>query len=276
MDWDQLVATFKDGDVLYGLDQGRKAAKDAILKAQANTTVKVRFMKVFTRTKKADRIIIQNAITDSVFDALTAGSKLKTGGPILSADKQIKSNKGVQSDPQRAIGFRDHLRNHPKWNVERGISDQDVKGHGWQVNKNASANVDDMDRARKAWTRTSKAGIEYQTKARGCTVHFILDGLDYERVVKKIPGDVTSAEIRWLYRHRSDEQVMNHITFWLDGDVKDAPWLWPTNAAAFAKYQPKSEALTEDHDNAKDLRETVKQTAVSNLVKFWEEQGKRP
>jgi len=275
MAWEQLVNTFQDGDVLYGLDDGRKAAKQAILSAQAKTKIKVLFLGCIPRNKKVERIVIQNAVTDSVFDALTIGTALKTGGKFFSTDQQIRSNKGVKADPDRAVGFRDHLLAHRRWNLEKGISDEEVRGAGWKANKPDDAPVTDMDRARKAWTRTSKAGLEYQTKVRGATVHFILDGLDFNRVVQKHPGDVTSAEIRWLYRHRNDEAVMNNVKFWLDGEEQsEPPWKQQSNASIFAKYKPRHEDIAEDHSDSSNLREAIGTVDFHNLRTFWENKGK--
>ena len=221
--WEELAKIFADGDILYGLDQGRGAAKKAILEHRRTVEQQTVVFCFFRRTRQFERIVIQNDITNSVFDPTKDG--LKTNG-------QINKTKAVQSDPSRATSFRDFVASHPKYSL---------------ANYKATGNMDD---ARAAWLKTSKAGLEFQaTKRSGFKIHFILDGLKFDRVLAqdsvaasvaatkiRTPLDITSGEVRWLFRHRNDASVTQAIVFWQQGVTKPAPWLWPENKDLFSNF----------------------------------------
>src|SRR6056297_1143758 len=162
LEWANLAVAFRDGDILYGLDRGRGAAKAAILAYRQQVARQVVTFGFIRRTRNFERIIIQNDITNATFDALDRKS------PGVRTDKQIKKTDSVKSDPQRAIDFRDFVADHPKY----GLRD-------WQPDP-----TNPMDSARAAWLKTSKAGLEFQAMHRpGYLIHFILDGLAYDRVL---------------------------------------------------------------------------------------------
>jgi hypothetical protein len=232
--WTTLAEIFADGDVLYGLDEGRGAAKRAILDHRRTVEKQAITFCFFKTTKQFERIIIQNDITNSVFDPNAAG---------LRTDGQIKKTNAVKSDPQRAIGFRDFVANHPKYAL---------------ANYQPTGDMNDM---RAAWLKTSKAGLEFQAKRRnGFKIHFILDGLGYDRVLAqdsvkdtlagtriRTPLDITSGEVRWLFRHRNAPSVMDAVVFWYEGQEKPAPWLWAENRIKFANFlYTKDQMLTDD------------------------------
>jgi hypothetical protein len=90
--------------------------------------------------------------------------------------------------------------------------------------------------------RKCKAGLEWGVSRKG-QVHFVLDDLDLEAVVKKnYQGknpdrdasdgvlknrSVTGSELRWIYRNRKRKVVQDHIQFW----NKESPCLPPWEGA---------------------------------------------
>lgn len=237
--WERLAEIFDDGDILYGMNDGRGAARDAILKHRRTVSKESVYFCFFKRTRNFERIIIQNSITNSVFDPTKDG---------LYTNRTIKSQSAVKSDPNRAIAFRDFLAEHPKYSM---------KSH--QATR-------DMAEARAAWMKTSKAGLEFQAKKRkNYKIHFVLDGLDFEKVVLsqiavsqtgpkhsfastqiQNPRAITAAEIRWLFRRRNDVDVANAVTFWLAGAESKAPW--QLKPALFANFlYTKDQMLADDH-----------------------------
>lgn len=88
----------------------------------------------------------------------------------------------------------------------------------------------------------------------GRRIHFILDGIDHERVVKKkIPGkaerdrSITSAELRALFRCR-DALDMSKLFFYKAGMQVDPPWLDPVNKQWYDYYElRRRESLISKH-----------------------------
>ena len=83
--WEELARNFQDGDILYGLDRGRGEAKSAILRHRGTVGIQARWG-FWKTTKQFERIIIQNDITNSVFDPTRSG---------LRSDKEIKKMAGT-------------------------------------------------------------------------------------------------------------------------------------------------------------------------------------
>jgi len=86
--------------------------------------------------------------------------------------------------------------------------------------------------------RKAKGGLEWAT-SKGVHVHFVLDELDINAVINKNfrrkngdsdPGSIrknrsiTGSELRWLYRHWSDDKVRKNVTFWVEGTKVPPPW----------------------------------------------------
>ena len=221
-DYDDLAAAFADGDVLYGLDVPRAAARQAILGAggvSATTSVTKMYLccipgKTTTRTN----VMIQNDMTNAVWDAQNPN--------VYASNKSIGK---TLSDSARGTGFKDFLDNHPKYNVANSFS-------------TGALTQGSIGDTRKAWGRTSKGGLEYQTSA-GRTVHFVITDLKLNDIATKTgyggKGNITSAEMRWLYRHRATPEVQNHVRFWkADGEVSQATVF---GDSSWASYQPTHE-----------------------------------
>ncbi|WP_374699521.1 hypothetical protein [Wolbachia endosymbiont (group A) of Limnophora tigrina] len=97
--------------------------------------------------------------------------------------------------------------------------------------------------------RASKAGIEFTIKEQLQKVHFVLDklnlgavpqkvshyelpehGLDVQTIENKrqerggILKDITGQELRYLYRNRDNEQIMQNVIFRKKGQRVVPPW----------------------------------------------------
>lgn len=139
-------------------------------------------------------IVLQNKLTNAVWTPEKPG-KFTSDAKIIQA----------LNDGERGIAFKHFLGTHPRYNV---TSVQTIH------NSNA-----------EKWSKTSKAGLEFQTKVRSGTVIFCADTL-----VNSIPaiatkdksakGDaITAHELRWLYRHRNEDYVKNNVRFSLGGRI---------------------------------------------------------
>lgn len=257
--FEQIIEEFQNGDIIYGLDAPRDAVCRAIRSTMRDNGI---FIKILRHGRKRQDIIIQNQLTNSVVNVSKISHRLHAPGKFYSSDRQIRSRGEATADPKRAIQFKHFLRNHQKWNLENGISPHQIKsvhqaqyihwGKTVEVDisrlknarirqlspKNSNTN---LDIAKEAWIRASKAGLEFQTKTRNKRVHFILDEIAFERVIEKRPGDITSAEIRWLYRNRGNPQVANNVVYWLGGVKVMPPWECEPISSIFSRYLPRSE-----------------------------------
>lgn len=229
-DWDDLAQAFQNGDVLYGLDQPRAAARQAILGAggvSASTPVTKMFLCCIPYTSGSTTdVLIQNDLTNAVWDTMNAGQ--------YSSDNSISK---TLTDANRGKLFRNFISNHVDYDVAS------------QVNA-GTVDITTTAGQRTAWTRTSKAGIEFQIRSAQ-TVHFILTDLQVGAIANKTgyggKGNITSAELRWLYRHRQTTEVQQHVRFWeADGEVAhDTLW----NNAAWANYHPNNEITDMGREN---------------------------
>lgn len=157
-------------------------------------------------------IVIQNTLTDAVWRRMD--------GLVYSNDEKIAER---LNDVQRGISFRDFLSQHSKYNITDS--------------KFSDLTSEDI------WMKTSKAGLEFQTKLRDRSVIFLADCLvddvsDIAAKTGKHGNAITAHELRWVYRHRHDEQVKQNVKFFLNGQAI-------THEAVFSKsgweqYTPKN------------------------------------
>ncbi|MFS2223452.1 RHS repeat-associated core domain-containing protein, partial [Pantoea sp. B65] len=88
------------------------------------------------------------------------------------------------------------------------------------------------------WKRGSKLGIALAANDAGNKIHFVLDSLNIEAVVKK-KGDFgesfTASELRYAYRNR--EKLAGKIHFYQNNIEVAAPWI--TDPALWASYLPR-------------------------------------
>ncbi|WP_157664497.1 hypothetical protein [Bordetella genomosp. 9] len=88
--------------------------------------------------------------------------------------------------------------------------------------------------------RKCKAGLAWEA-ARNGHIHFMLDAIDIDAVVNKIPpyGDsITASELRWVYRNRFKVEVQHCIQFWHKGEPVIPPWQTIDGKAVWERYSP--------------------------------------
>lgn len=157
-------------------------------------------------------IIIQNTLTDAVWDRSRYWK--------FNSEKHISN---MLNDKDRGIAFKEFMEKHERYNV---TDDKFSK-------------LDDTQR----WTKTSKAGLEFQTKVRERKVIFCADEL-----IDAIPeiaskggayGDaITAHELRWLYRHRNEDYIKSNVLFSLKGKIVSHDTIF--NLKGWEIYQPKN------------------------------------
>ncbi|RYM57732.1 hypothetical protein BSQ98_25590 [Serratia liquefaciens] len=93
----------------------------------------------------------------------------------------------------------------------------------------------------KFFSRGSKAGLEMIIRSGGRDkIHFVLDGIDIERVINKSGGpSITNSELRYLYRHRHDINGKGKVHFYKNKQEVLAPW--ESEPARWRAYTPSSE-----------------------------------
>ncbi len=185
-----LTELFKDGHVLYGLNEPVHSAvfdlKETDFKAAGGWD-----------NKKMD-IFYQGQMTDGVWLGRSRPTK-------YSSDAKIKQE---FNDDKRVLAFKEFLNSHPRYNVRK---QDDAK----RLKRSYSEDVREG-----LWKRTSKAGLEFQLLVRKAPVHFLMDDLEIEEVASKQGNkgqSVTASELRWLYRHRELLNVKENLFFYKGG-----------------------------------------------------------
>lgn len=236
MAYEALAKNFKNGDVIYGLDAPRAEALRELKENHGvqrdKPVTKVYCCGLFNSSVMKKNIVIQNDITNAVWNP--------SSPTVYSNDKQIHN---TLVDGNRGVRFKQFLQNHSKYNVAA---------------RPDNTTSDLSKKAQNAWQRTSKAGLEFHAKSSG-TVHFIITGLDIGAVVSKqgYGESITSAELRWLYRHKDVDDVRHHVKFYdKDGELSHEDVF---SNPAWASYQPKH---TYDAD-----WQVVRMSTMINMVK---------
>jgi len=175
--YQDLSEKFEEGDIVYGLSMDRTPGVDALDR------------KTFPNRKNGkDNILTQNPLTDAVF-----GSSVTPGN--YRSDEEIKER---LYDYQRGLSFKKFTTDYPP------------------LNKLDYLALSGQHRANKLWKRTSKAGLVYQIFILDKKVHFCVDHLSeaIDKIARKegVEGNcVTASEIRFLFRHRYQPQVLNNL-----------------------------------------------------------------
>ncbi|ANY87539.1 MULTISPECIES: RHS repeat-associated core domain-containing protein [Pseudomonas] len=200
-----LAKLFESGDIVYGLDAPRKKAVAALegvgVKRKEAKASPTGMLRLFKKKKERSHIVIQNDITDAVWDP---------GNPTQYAqDKDIKNH---LHDFKRGISFREFLKSHAAYNVK------ELEG-ARQLKENPSLV---MKLGPELWKKTSKAGLAFQLLDQKKTVHFVVDIIEdtLAGVASKTKGpgtSITSSELRWLYRHRALPEVQANLIFYREG-----------------------------------------------------------
>lgn len=160
-------------------------------------------------------IIIQNTLTDAVWN--------RRYYIKFNSDDQIKES---LNDSDRGIQFKKFLENHKRYNV---------------TDRNSEALTD-----KASWIKTSKAGLEFQTKVRESKVIFCVDNLvnSIDHIASK-SGEhgkaITAHELRWLYRNRDDDKIKENVLFSLKGKLVSHEEVF--SLKGWELYQPKKGPL---------------------------------
>lgn len=157
-------------------------------------------------------IVLQNKLTNAVWD--------RRYPQQFNSDDQIKNS---LNDSDRGLKFKEFLMNHERYNII------DKKFHGL-------AGLD-------LWVKTSKAGLEFQTKVREGKVIFcideLIDSIEFIAGKKGKFGQAISAhELRWLYRNRNDDKIKENVVFSLRGKI--VPHETVFSLKDWELYRPKS------------------------------------
>ncbi|MDH0356144.1 hypothetical protein [Morganella sp. GD04133] len=156
-------------------------------------------------------IILQNTLTDAVLD--------KKNYKKFNSDVRIKA---LLNDSVRGIEFKKFLDNHKRYNVTNEHF-SDFFEHDILI-------------------KTSKAGLEFQTKVRERKVIFCVDRLiDFINSIADKRGDygnaITAHELRWVYRHRDDNKIKENVIFSLKGKLVSQEYVF--SLKGWERYQPK-------------------------------------
>ncbi|EPU3934451.1 hypothetical protein [Morganella morganii] len=156
-------------------------------------------------------IIIQSTLTDAVLD--------KNSYSKFNSDDQIEAS---LNDSVRGIEFKKFLENHKRYNV----TNEHFRDFPY----------------RDIWAKTSKAGLEFQTKVRERKVIFcvdqLIDSIDYIADKRDDYGNaITAHELRWIYRHRDDNKIKENVIFSLKGKLVSQEYVF--SLKGWERYQPK-------------------------------------
>jgi hypothetical protein len=157
-------------------------------------------------------IVLQNKLTNAVWDRRYYRE--------FNSDEQIKK---ALNDSDRGIKFKEFLGKHKNYNI---TEDRFIR-------------FTDSER----WIKTSKAGLEFQTKVREKKVIFCVDKLidSIKNIASKngFFGQAISAhELRWLYRNRNDDKIKENVIFSLQGKIVPHETVFALKD--WELYQPKS------------------------------------
>ncbi|MDR0217363.1 MAG: hypothetical protein LBI71_00500 [Enterobacteriaceae bacterium] len=105
--------------------------------------------------------------------------------------------------------FFKHLENHEKYKIAL---------------ENNPDNDDSLIFGRKC-----KGGLSWITFGNSklfpdAHIHFLLDGIDLDRIINKRDNYITGKELRWLFRHRHYPKVANKVQFWKNCRPTTPPW----------------------------------------------------
>lgn len=188
---------FRPGDIVYGTAHGRGPVFRAI--------------NILNDFSDKD-IVMQNTLTNAIWDSKSF-SKFRS-------DEEIKQ---TLNDYDRAMDFKSFLENHERYNVTN-------------IQKFNTLTITER------LSKTSKAGLEFQTSVREKSVIFCVDHL-----VDSIPDiasksgphgqAITAHELRWIYRHRDDDNVKENVKFFLRGAPVSHESVF--SLTGWDKYQPK-------------------------------------
>lgn len=184
-------------DVVYGLDRPRKELKNRL---------------VGENLEEFQLGMYQNDLTNAVWDVSNPTKRFLVKEIRENALKKFPylryNSEFLKHFVERTNRFNQFLeekaRQNERYNVWREFSQEE------------KSNLNNAFIER--WKRTSKAGLDYQFHRDGeHSVYFSLGNLTPQSVIKgngentETNKSITSAEVRWLYRHRDQPKVRNQL-----------------------------------------------------------------
>jgi hypothetical protein len=250
--YQDVVNRFQSGDLMYGLNMAR-------VDTQAPVKAKMRALDLTGNNKQQAASVLDELNNFFIGTSGYNEQDVSKYGVAYGTQKA-----GYNPDPQvqtQATAFRHFLETDPAYrDTFTGVA----QARGVAI----------TDRLR-TWERIKqvcKAGLAYTTAQQGKHIFFMLDGLNMADVVNKRqynknddPGfdatqdvhqpsgdsrqDITSAELRFLYRNRTNHAIIDNVSFWKDGKESQAPWL--TRPALWQHYENQRQNVADDTPKAK-------------------------
>lgn len=232
--YQRFAASFTKGaDLLYGLSKPRG---DYLLALDPHYTDRAVADPEHLRLQppeKMDFIIVDtynNAFLGT--EVLTGMNALLTNnkGERMLDSKQIADSQNylgkLEGEHEEVGRFREFLEKNTSYDLQSICSDS----RGDMVMR---------------YGRSCKAGLAYAATVRKGKVHFVLDGIDFKRILEDLDKprnerEITGKELRWLFRHRDDSQIKNEVLFWENGVPAKPPWERPEYASAWEAYDKKT------------------------------------
>jgi len=190
-----------------------------------------------------------SSITEFTEQHKGEGASSKDKIQELSTDEaEALDGKGKAADKR---SFYEAVQQHPKYKDVLSDSIKDFRAPALAGLKPGPV------KNNREWRIKSKGSLYWATMVGKKHVHFILDGIDLEEVVRKTHTDgplhgqdtplgtppelktrtITHAELRWLYRNKAFDEVRAHVQFWLKNACCEPPW--ETNQNLWTNYVPK-------------------------------------
>ncbi|TCT27460.1 RHS repeat-associated protein, partial [Providencia alcalifaciens] len=231
-----LKTTMKDnfirenGDLVYGLSRERAFYLDDVVGSDHFAVIDY----------------YNNAVQFDVFNNHSAMQNLMNSGKKITVKRLAKVQKKMGPDE----GMEERVKranSYPLWDnyfaVGKSNPKFDISYIYNEVNKYPKkSQYHEWDNNRLVpkllWKRGSKIGIEMAASGAGNKIHFVLDKLNIDSVVKKEVNEgqsVTASELRYIYRNR--ERLIGRVHFYKDNIEVEAPWV--TNPQLWSLYRPK-------------------------------------
>ncbi|MBD2783450.1 hypothetical protein ID858_11205 [Xenorhabdus sp. DI] len=207
---------FFAGDLVYGLSEQRNIYFSKISHFNG--------VKTYYDEKRSPPILIDYYLTPVELKNIDEIENILKHGPLSDSDNQYY-NEVVEDFQERynynkcdhytykkyEADFFKYLRHNKKYcNVMDGKQE-----------------YNELTIGRKCKGGLSWIGRSNSKLVRDIHVHFILDGIDMERVAEKREDEksITGKELRWLFRHRYHLKVMKKVQFWNNGNPTFPPWM---------------------------------------------------
>lgn len=186
-DLPQIKKNFRSGDLIYGLCRKRLAFAQQLFGVNASDAFGFQ-----------PKNIIDPLSSKKIHHIFVDSMNIENGVTLDQYEPAVGKT-------QQAIDYQEWLSSHNKYNPGNSPEPNDVV---------------------KRIARACKGGIEYTT-SRENNIYFVLDGIFVVDVMQDVgkEGSITGRELRWIYRHKDDKNVMDHIVFIKNNEVTEAPWI---------------------------------------------------